>query len=69
MKVRVCDNTFDQALGGLKKNLQREDIFREMKLKQYFEKPSDKNDGTARLQRIDLSPKLQPNGAMEISTP
>jgi len=30
----------DQALRALKKKLQREGVFREMKLKQHFEKPS-----------------------------
>ena len=32
----------DQALRVLKKKLQREGVFREMKLKQHFEKPSVK---------------------------
>jgi small subunit ribosomal protein S21 len=30
-------------LGVLKKKLQKEGVFREMKLKQHFEKPSEKN--------------------------
>ena len=40
MKVHVRDNNVDQALRALKKKLQREFFFREMKLKQHFEKPS-----------------------------
>ena len=40
MQVHVRDNNVDQALRALKKKLQREGVFREMKLKQYFEKPS-----------------------------
>ena len=43
MQVSVRDNNVDQALLALKKKLQREGVFREMKLKQHFEKPSEKN--------------------------
>ena len=42
MQVSVRDNNVDQALRALEKKLQREDVFREMKLKQHFEKPSEK---------------------------
>ena len=42
MQVSVRDNNVDQALKVLKKKLQREGVFREMKLKQHFEKPSEK---------------------------
>ena len=42
MQVSVRDNNVDQALRALKKKLQREVVFREMKLKQHFEKPSEK---------------------------
>ena len=42
MQVQVRDNNVDQALRALKKKLQREGVFREMKLKQHFEKPSEK---------------------------
>tara|TARA_R110002110_G_scaffold206498_1_gene418724 strand:+ start:960 stop:1208 length:249 start_codon:yes stop_codon:yes gene_type:complete len=42
MQVSVRDNNVDQALRVLKKKLQREGVFREMKLKQHFEKPSEK---------------------------
>ena len=38
----VRDNNVDQALKALKKKMQREGIFREMKLRNYFEKPSEK---------------------------
>ena len=43
MQVSVRDNNVDQALRALKKKLQREGVFREMKLQQHFEKPSEKN--------------------------
>ena len=42
MQVVVRDNNVDQALRALKKKMQREGIFREMKLRQHFEKPSEK---------------------------
>ena len=40
MQVSVRDNNVDQALRALKKKLQREGVFREMRLKEHFEKPS-----------------------------
>ena len=42
VQVNVRDNNIEQALRALKKKLQREGVFREMKLKQHFEKPSVK---------------------------
>ncbi len=42
MQVSVRDNNVDQALRVLKKKLQREGVFREMKLRRNFEKPSEK---------------------------
>ena len=42
MQVIVRDNNVDQALKVLKKKMQREGIFREMKLRGAFEKPSEK---------------------------
>ena len=42
MQVSVRDNNVDQALRVLKKKLQREGVFREMRLKEQFEKPSVK---------------------------
>jgi len=40
MQVSVRDNNVDQALRALKKKLQREGVFRAMRLKEHFEKPS-----------------------------
>jgi small subunit ribosomal protein S21 len=40
--VNVRDNNVDQALKVLKKKMQREGLFREMKLRRDFEKPSEK---------------------------
>ncbi|HOT81824.1 MAG: 30S ribosomal protein S21 [Rhodospirillales bacterium] len=42
MQVIVRDNNVDQALKALKKKMQREGIFREMKLRRAYEKPSEK---------------------------
>lgn len=42
MQVSVHNNNVDQALRILKKKLQGEGVFLEMKLKQHFEKPSEK---------------------------
>lgn len=42
MHVTVRDNNIDQALKVLKKKLQREGVFREMKLRRAFEKPSER---------------------------
>lgn len=42
LQVTVRDNNVDQALRALKKKMQREGIFREMKLRNHYEKPSVK---------------------------
>ncbi len=42
MQIIVRDNNIDQALKALKKKMQREGIFREMKLRGHYEKPSEK---------------------------
>ncbi len=42
VEVVVRDNNIDQALRALKKKMQREGIFREMKMRRHFEKPSEK---------------------------
>jgi len=42
VQVLVRDNNVDQALRVLKKKLQREGVFREMKLRRNYEKPSEK---------------------------
>jgi small subunit ribosomal protein S21 len=42
MQVVVRDNNVDQALKILKRKLQREGIFRELKRKKFFEKPSER---------------------------
>jgi small subunit ribosomal protein S21 len=42
MQVIVRDNNVDQAMRVLKKKMQREGIFREMKQRRSYEKPSEK---------------------------
>jgi len=42
VQVSVRDNNVDQAYKVLKKKLQREGVFREMKLRGHYEKPSEK---------------------------
>ncbi len=42
VQVLVRDNNVDQALKALKKKMQREGVFREMKLRRTYEKPSER---------------------------
>ena len=42
VSVNVRENNVEQALRVLKKKMQREGIFREMKMRKDFEKPSEK---------------------------
>ncbi len=42
MIVVVRDNNVEQALRALKKKLQREGVFREMKRRRAYEKPSER---------------------------
>ena len=42
MRVFVRDNNVDQALRVLKKKMQREGVFREMKRRKAYEKPSER---------------------------
>jgi small subunit ribosomal protein S21 len=41
MQVLVRDKNIDQALRVLKKKMQREGVFREMKRRRFYEKPSE----------------------------
>ncbi|MBT3952350.1 MAG: 30S ribosomal protein S21 [Rhodobacterales bacterium] len=68
MQVSVRDNNVDQALRALKKKLQREGVFREMKLKQHFEKPSirkarEKTESIRRARKLTRK-KLQREGML-----
>lgn len=43
MQVFVRDNNVDMALRVLKKKMQREGVFREMRRRRFYEKPSEKS--------------------------
>src|SRR5262249_11234410 len=66
VQVLVRDNNVDQALKALKKKMQREGIFREMKLRGHYEKPSQKkapektseNKAREKAEAIRRAPKL-----------
>ena len=68
MQVMVRDNNVDQALRALKKKMQREGIFREMKLRQHYEKPSvkrarEKAEAIRRARKLSRK-KLQREGML-----
>lgn len=42
MDIPVADNNVDQALRILKKKMQREGVYRDMKIHRRYEKPSEK---------------------------
>ncbi|MGF0538240.1 30S ribosomal protein S21 [Agrobacterium sp. ES01] len=57
MQVLVRDNNVDQALRVLKKKMQREGVFREMRARRAYEKPSEKRarekaDAIRRLRKL-----------------
>jgi len=62
VSVSVRDNNVDQALKVLKKKMQREGLFREMKLRRHYEKPSEKkareqSEATRRSRKMDRKRK------------
>ena len=68
MQVIVRDNNVDQALKALKKKMQREGVFREMKLRGHYEKPSEKKarekaEAVRRAHKL-LRKKLQREGVI-----
>jgi small subunit ribosomal protein S21 len=57
MQVLVRDNNIDQALRVLKKKMQREGVFREMKRRRFYEKPSEqaareKSEAVRRIRKL-----------------
>ena len=68
MQVLVRDNNVDQALRVLKRKMQREGLFRELKARSAYEKPSEKRareKGEAiRRQRKLARKKLQREGLL-----
>jgi small subunit ribosomal protein S21 len=66
VEVIVRDNNVEQAMRVLKKKLQREGVFREMKLRKNYEKPSqrkarEKSEAVRRLRKLQRK-KLQSEG-------
>ena len=58
VQVSVRDNNVDQALKVLKKKMQREGVFREMKLRRSYEKPSERR-ARQRAEAVRRSRKLE----------
>jgi len=58
VEVTVRDNDVDQALRALKKKMQREGIFREMKMRRSYEKPSERR-ARERAEAIRRARKLE----------
>ena len=66
MYVSVRDNNVDQALRVLKKKMQREGMFREMKNRRAYEKPSERKaremaESTRRVRKL-MRKRLQREG-------
>lgn len=61
IEVMVRDNNVEQALRVLKKKMQREGVFREMKMRKHYEKPSEKRvrvEAESKRRRRKLSRKI-----------
>jgi small subunit ribosomal protein S21 len=57
LQVLVRDNNVDQALRVLKKKMQREGVFREMRRRRFYEKPSEeaarkRSDAVRRMHKL-----------------
>ncbi len=66
MEVEVRDD-LEKAIKILKKKLQREGVFRKMKLMVYFEKPSDKrarklSESVRRSRKLERKKRLREGG-------
>ena len=73
MRILVRDNNIDQALRFMKKKMQREGLFREMRAKEAFEKPSEKRvrekAEAIRRARKAARKKLQREGLLPMPKP
>lgn len=68
LQVLVRENNVEQALRVLKKKMQREGVFREMKMRSAYEKPSErrareKAEGIRRMRKMARK-KLQREGLL-----
>ncbi len=64
--MHVRDNNLEKAMRAMKKKLQREGVFKEMKQRRAYEKPSEKkarllNESTRRCKKL-LRKKLEIEG-------
>ena len=61
IEVLVRDNNVDKALRVLKKKLQKDGLFRELRLRQHYEKPSTKRQRKLKesLRRIAKEKRLK----------
>lgn len=66
MQIIIRDNNVDQALRALKKQLQRDGAYREMKLRQHYEKPSERGawDQAAAIGQPQLRPQPRRTGSI-----
>ena len=58
LQVSVKDNNIEQALRSLKKKMQREGLYKEMKLRKHYEKPSlrkarEKEESIRRVRKLN----------------
>ena len=58
IQVNVKDNNLEQALRSLKKKMQREGLYKEMKLRKHYEKPSlkkarEKEESIRRVRKLN----------------
>jgi small subunit ribosomal protein S21 len=71
--VQVRDNNVDQALKVLKRKMQREGVFREMKQRKFYEKPSEKrvreqSEAVRRARKLARK-KAQREGLLPVKAP
>ena len=69
MQVFVRDNNIDQALRVLKIRMQRDGVFRELKAKRAYEKPSEKRvrkkaEAVRRRRKLERKQALREAGAL-----
>ena len=64
MKIDVVDNQIESALKALKKQMVKEGLFKDMKRREYYEKPSVKRkrkQAEARKKRRKAMKRLRPD--------
>jgi small subunit ribosomal protein S21 len=73
MQVLVRDNNVEQAMRVLKKKMQREGIFRELRQRKSYEKPSEKKNReqaeAVRRTRKEARKKMQREGLLPMPKP